>query len=134
MTVKPIRLQLTRKKGFNLQEFSHAANGLDAVKIDRTTRFGNPFTVSSDDNGKTWVVRGEDKEYGSFPDKFAASATAIALYRKELATPGLHKLKTPIPALADLIAALRRRNLACWCAPGQACHADVLLETVNEGG
>ncbi len=127
---KPVRLQLTRKKGFNLQEFSRAANGLDAVKIDRTTRFGNPFTVSSDDN-KTWQVGCEGKSLGSYSDKLSASAAAIALYRKELEAPGSQHLSTPIPTLGDMIQALRGHNLACWCTPGQACHADVLLELVN---
>lgn len=27
---------------------------------------------------------------------------------------------------------LRGKNLACWCAPGQPCHADVLLRWANE--
>lgn len=27
---------------------------------------------------------------------------------------------------------LRGKNLACWCKPGEPCHADVLLELVNE--
>lgn len=26
---------------------------------------------------------------------------------------------------------LRGRNLACWCKPGLACHADVLIEMAN---
>ncbi len=26
---------------------------------------------------------------------------------------------------------LRGKNLACWCAPGAPCHADVLLEIAN---
>ena len=26
---------------------------------------------------------------------------------------------------------LRGKNLACWCAQGQPCHADVLLEIAN---
>ncbi len=26
---------------------------------------------------------------------------------------------------------LRGKNLACWCKPGQACHADTLLEIAN---
>jgi hypothetical protein len=25
------------------------------------------------------------------------------------------------------------KNLACWCAEGAACHADVLLDLANEG-
>jgi hypothetical protein len=27
---------------------------------------------------------------------------------------------------------LRGRNLACWCAPDLACHADVLLAVAND--
>lgn len=29
---------------------------------------------------------------------------------------------------------LRGKNLACWCKPGEPCHADVLLEMANKGG
>nr|WP_240533987.1 DUF4326 domain-containing protein [Aeromonas veronii] len=25
-----------------------------------------------------------------------------------------------------------RQNLACWCKPGEACHADVLLALAND--
>jgi hypothetical protein len=36
----------------------------------------------------------------------------------------------------DLVAAARSelagRDLACWCPPGAACHADVLLAVANE--
>ena len=27
---------------------------------------------------------------------------------------------------------LRGKNLACWCKPGEACHADVLLALAND--
>lgn len=26
---------------------------------------------------------------------------------------------------------LRGKDLACWCKPGEACHADVLIEAAN---
>lgn len=26
---------------------------------------------------------------------------------------------------------LRGRNMACWCKPGEPCHADILLELAN---
>jgi hypothetical protein len=42
---KPIRLRLSRKKGFNLQEHSLATNGLPAVNCARPSRWGNPFKV-----------------------------------------------------------------------------------------
>lgn len=31
----------------------------------------------------------------------------------------------------DVQRALGGHDLACWCAPGLACHADVLLEAAN---
>ena len=27
---------------------------------------------------------------------------------------------------------LAGKNLACWCKPGEPCHADVLLEIANQ--
>lgn len=44
---KPVRIQLSRRKGFNLQAVSIALNGLPAVKVDRTTKWGNPFVHES---------------------------------------------------------------------------------------
>ena len=40
---KPVRVQLSRRKGFRLDEA--AGNGLPTVKVDRTTKWGNPFTL-----------------------------------------------------------------------------------------
>lgn len=31
----------------------------------------------------------------------------------------------------DKVKELRGKNLACWCKPGEPCHADVLLEIAN---
>lgn len=45
MTDRPVRLQLSRKKGFRLQEASRALNGLEAVNVARPSRWGNPFKV-----------------------------------------------------------------------------------------
>lgn len=46
---KPQRIQLSRKKGFRLQEYSRSLNGLSAVKVDRSNAlFGNPHVVGKD--------------------------------------------------------------------------------------
>ena len=37
----------------------------------------------------------------------------------------------PPYAEVEGLAVLRGRDLACWCKPGDACHADVLLEVAN---
>ena len=42
---KPVRLQLSRRKGFDLQAVSFAKNGRPAVKVARPSMLGNPFTV-----------------------------------------------------------------------------------------
>lgn len=79
----------------------------DAVRVDRSTRWGNPFTV---------------EEYGS-------RAAAVAAYRAALLAgrlPGIGK--HPPVTVADVRAELAGRDLACWCPPDQPCHVDVLLD------
>lgn len=33
---------------------------------------------------------------------------------------------------SEIVAALRGRNLACWCRLGEPCHADVLMRIAND--
>ena len=44
---RPVRLRLSRQKGFRLQAASKAVNGLPAVSVGRPGRYGNPFTVGA---------------------------------------------------------------------------------------
>ena len=75
-----------------------------AVYVGRPTRWGNPFAIGAA------LSRDE----------------AVARYRAWLSSqPEL---------LADARSALAGRDLVCWCPPGAACHADVLLEVSNPGG
>jgi hypothetical protein len=39
----PVRMRLSRAKGFNLQAASLALNGLPAVNVARPSKWGNPF-------------------------------------------------------------------------------------------
>lgn len=93
--MKPIRLQLSRRKGFDLQALSRATNGLAAVNVARPSRFGNPFTVEN-----------------------TGRVDAVLRFACEIA---------PLLPVHEL----RGKNLACWCRPGEPCHADVLLELAN---
>lgn len=110
--VRPVRLQLSRKKGFNLQALSLATNGLPAVKVDRSTPWGNPFVV------------GTKTPYGSVVADKRHSAR-------------LYQAFAPINERLIAIAQkeLRGKNLACWCerAPyeGWLCHAHTLLKIAN---
>ncbi|MHB1702377.1 MAG: DUF4326 domain-containing protein [Acidobacteriaceae bacterium] len=108
----PKRIQLRRTKGWRLREESLAANGLLAVKVDRTTPWGNPFKVGKD----------------------GTAEQCVRLFRRLLTDGNFdlgsnHKLFVFTPE--RLRADLRGINLACWCKPGAPCHADVLLEIAN---
>lgn len=74
-----------------------------AVYVGRPTRWGNPFRI-----GEPGV-----------PDR----AAAVTRYRALIA------------ADVELRQAVREhlsaKDLACWCPPGEPCHADVLLEVAN---
>ncbi|MGO8093178.1 DUF4326 domain-containing protein [Rhizobium leguminosarum] len=131
----PVRLQLSRKKGFNLQAASRAANGLDAVKVDRTSLFGNHYAFSKDPLAKPalWDVFARGTVVKSCSTKQEAVEYAIACYRADICTTGPHNHHRiyPVPTPVDIAKALRGFNLACWCKPGGPCHADILLEVAN---
>lgn len=74
----------------------------NTVKVDRTTRWGNPFLID--------YTAGIDAE------------AAVVLFR--------HANRHP-SALARIKRDLRGKNLACWCKIGAFCHADWLLLTAN---
>jgi hypothetical protein len=103
--IHPVRLQLSRRKGFKLQAFSRSVNGLAAVKVDRSTRWGNPFAVT------TYGQQGAVLAFQAWLD---GRSFESALEGRRLAI------------LANL-RVLAGANLACWCRPGMPCHADILL-------
>jgi Domain of unknown function (DUF4326) len=108
---RPRRVQLRRVKGWRMPA--------NTVKVDRTTLFGNPFSV---------------KEYGH--------DYAVALHRawlsgrsigKELSKGLLQRRK----AVLEAVPALRGKSLACWCplpeyGEPDNCHAALLLELANQ--
>lgn len=117
--MKPQRMQLSRKGGFNLQATSKALNGLPARRITRPGRWGNPFTI--EDTAKAYGL-----------DDAAAQAKAVELCGLWLRGK-LDKKLSPgdPPSRAEIRAELAGHNLACWCRPGTPCHADVLIELAN---
>lgn len=90
-----------------------------AVKVDRTTVFGNPF-VPGQPNGLGW---GEVRDV----------AHAVWLYRHWLSTPArsiVYEADRHRDVL-ERLPALAGKDLACWCVAGATCHADVLLDLAN---
>ena len=115
---KPVRLQLSRKKGFNLQAHSLSVNGLPAVNVARPTKWGNPWRV-----GK-YRCCGTGRDYVQEP--IPDNSTAVRFFAEMLELG-----ERNYPTKAEIIAELTGKNLACWCKPGDACHADILLDLAN---
>jgi len=112
----PVRIKLSRAKGFNLQLFSQSINGLPAAKVDRTTPFGNPFIVGRDGTREECVRLHK-----------LLLAGLVALTTK--ATPAEQQAHRN--AVINNAQTMRGKNLACWCH-GSPCHADTLLEVFNQ--
>ncbi len=117
---RPVRLQVSRRAGFNLQAMSRALNGLPARLVTRPGRWGNPFAI-------------EDTAARYGLDRAAAQAKAVALCGQWLrGTLDSALAPGPPPALETIRAELSGHNLACWCHPGTPCHADILIALANE--
>lgn len=105
----PKRVVLRRTKGWRMPA--------NTVKVDRTTRWGNPFR----------------------PEDCGSRANAVACHRAWILgdAPLLRAGRCPAPVdlapptLDEIRRELRGRNLACWCAQGTPCHADLLVELAN---
>ncbi len=116
MTMTPQRIQLSRKKGFDLQEVSRKLNGLPAVNCSRPGVWGNPFKV----------IRGSVM--------LSNNRAVVELYRRwfdsnsVFAGGGWDRKK---PTIESVRRELRGKNLACWCGPRDYCHADTLLLIAN---
>lgn len=101
--MRPARVQMRRTAGWRLPP--------SAVYVGRPTIWGNP-----------WRVGG--KAHGALGPEEAVAGYERALVRREL----VDRAGTP---LRDRLRELKGRDLACWCDPGQPCHADVLLRYAN---
>jgi Domain of unknown function (DUF4326) len=118
MTIpRPVRLQLSRRKGFDLQAYSRGVNGLDAVNVARPGPWGNPFIVGQDGDRAYCVQLHQYMLAGMV----TLSAVADVSTQRQSADY----------ARAN-IASLTGKNLACWCRlDGKPCHADTLLQIAN---
>ncbi|OCC05224.1 hypothetical protein BA190_09990 [Labrys sp. WJW] len=117
MAERPIRVQLSRAKGWRMPD--------GTVKVDRSGPFGNPFTIA------------ECREGGFKGNDFEIAARCVEAFRVWIDTPywqnnwAGEESERQRTAMLKSIPALRGQNLACWCKPGWPCHADVLLEIAN---
>lgn len=115
--MKPARIVLSRRAGFDLQAISHALNGLGAYSVARPGPWGNPFTIA-DVMAETGL--GKDDAQGE----------AVARHARWI-TGALQGPKPP-PSRETIRAQLAGKNLACWCRAGSPCHVDTLLKLAND--
>lgn len=116
----PIRVQLRRQRGWRLPP--------NTVKVDRATRWGNPYRIVPED-GAFAVVVGKPVRFrlGVFKTEAAAIVCALLAFRTAL----IGQAGCVTETVESVRLMLRGKNLACWCREGYACHADVLLEVAN---
>lgn len=125
--ILPERIQLRRARGWR--------KPAGVVVVARPGRWGNPFVVVPPSavltgHPERWYVVGPDANiHATAPDRLQAQAAAVDLYRTALTTA--QPVHLPDPWLVHDLGELRGRDLACWCRPGDPCHADVLLELAN---
>ena len=117
----PIRVQLSRTKGWKMPP--------NTVKVDRTTKWGNPF------KGEVGASTGARE---TLVDEFHTWLTMPTSERDGMligpngCAAFLHVPYSDRTRITSALSELRGKNLACWCPLGQPCHADVLLELANE--
>lgn len=130
----PKRIQLRRSKGWRMPE--------NAVKVDRSTKWGNPFTVGKHGTAAEclqlykalWlprckIVPGANMLLLCWCDEREWGHSFLELpYRIPIS---IDELRATVAWMHQHIHQLRGHDLACWCPIGQACHADVLLELAN---
>jgi Domain of unknown function (DUF4326) len=124
--MKPTRIQLRRTKGWRMPP--------NTVKVDRTTKWGNPFHVVQPDPKDSPLQTMMDAQHGVC---FTAEA-AVNRFKRLLKAFRLrgsycaNEKKRWWVSVAMIRKELRGKNLACWCKPGTPCHADVLLKIANK--
>lgn len=115
MTIEPKRIQLSRAKGWRLP--------LNAVKVDRSTHFGNPYVVGEPMDMKMACRWGWNISPAGQKMVCEDASAAVARFR--------HALQWD-EAIHDYVREkLGGKDLACWCGLGQPCHADILLSFAN---
>lgn len=137
----PVRIQLSRRKGFDLQKVGALINGLPTVNCGRPGIWGNPFVIGkpsgygfADDGDPAPMMPALTR--GESISMF--ESLAIGILHPEMHPHGhqwvdrLRKRLGSLPVQEQIRIHLRGKNLACFCAPDEACHCDVLLELANE--
>jgi uncharacterized protein DUF4326 len=115
MTITPVRIQRSRRKGSKLPP--------NTVCVPRGTKFGNPFKGPGAAQMFKLMMRGRWTEIERRLAKHGPSEVGLVF-----ALMGLQMTRHKI---RSAIGELRGKNLCCWCKPGADCHGDTLLAMAN---
>jgi hypothetical protein len=123
----PERVQLRRSKGWRMPA--------DTIKVDRSTRWGNPFCASAPGRPHDAEVRLADGVSWWTHSRWSRADT-VAMFEAWMrgrtvcdaasGEPLPEAVVDALPGRPD-VRPLKQHHFACWCRPGDACHADVLL-------
>ena len=79
----------------------------NTIYVGRPTKWGNPFAIAD------------------FEGTIDPREMAVSYFKKWL-------YESPQESFRDEVRReLAGKDLACWCRPGDSCHADILLELAN---
>lgn len=104
----PERIQLSRKRGWRMPE--------NTVVVSRPSKWGNPHDWREYRENYPFTASEGVQARDAWAKRMAIDAFAEDM--RDHHKPGYFE-------------ELRGKNLACWCKPGEPCHADVLLELAN---
>lgn len=132
----PKRIQRKRTKGWRMPE--------NALSVTRPSMFGNPFIVGKHGNAcqcvekfRRLMTTNNHQEAVLLCEEFTPGERVTRHLRvgntlvPHAWSPGAEKADYYLCFRHQIIAACRGRDLACYCALDQPCHADVLLELAN---
>lgn len=109
----PDRIHRQRSMGWRMPE--------NTIYVGRPSRWGNPFVVAAAKD--MWAVQYRGTNLVRWDTRELAAADAVDRFRRQV-TASHGWVESARQALGG-------KNLACFCPPGQPCHADVLLQLAN---
>lgn len=105
----------------------------NTVSVTRPGKWGNPFPIDNEGTAIHCLSMGLDGN-----DALDRRTAAVDLYRAWITNGKVNEFVGMVlpsfptaPSTRVLKRDLRGKNLACFCALDQPCHADVLLEIAN---
>lgn len=118
--MSPQRIQRQRTKGWRMPE--------GAVYVGRPSPFGNPFTIAG---AREAGYTGTDAQLRAMcADQYRIWLNGVDPGDQDryLSSDGRTYDRVEVRVRLHELAG---KDLACWCAPDEPCHADALLRRAN---